>query len=580
MVVTETASVTADDWPYERAPLAADSEAGWRDVVSACRPHGTLVLAGLGHRGLQGSSAHSRSVLWGPSPVADVVTRELPAQMGPSEIEAVVAGFAAATARAVAADTDGVELDAGPTALLRQFLSPLTNRRDDDYGTDRTRLLREVVAAVRAVLGPGRILGLRLSCDELAPWGGMGPDDAANHARALADSLDLLTVVRGGPTTVSRYRPDAHTRPMFNVELAQRIRSAVAGAVPIVLQGSVTDPAAARRALDGGAADLVEMTRAQISDPDLVATVRAGRGPRPCTLCNQTCLVCDPRNPTVTCIGNPDTHADPPHLRSPRDVLVVGGGPAGLEAARVLARAGHAVRLVERTRQVGGMLAATAHGPGRDRLSTLTDWLADECRGLGVRIELDHEATAEDTAAADAVIAATGSVPAPWSPMGDGTVPVLRAPTVLTSNPPISAGPAPMLVWDPIGGPVGVAAAEHLAASGASVAVVTPDPVVGTELARTGDLAEANGRLQRAGVTRHLRSRIVGIAGGAVELEQLHTGERTVVAASALVDCGHRVPDESVTVGTAVGDRVAPRTAAEAIREGRQAALRLIRQWS
>ena len=578
MIVTETASVCTDDWPYERAPLATECEPGWQAIVTACRPHGTLVLAGLGHRGLQGSSAYSRSVLWAPSPVADVVTRELPAQMGRAEIDSVVAGFADAAARAVAADADGVELDAGPTALLRQFLSPLTNLRHDGYGTDRTRLVREVIAAVRAVLGPGRILALRLSCDELAPWGGIDPADATEHVRALADSLDLVTVVRGGPTTVTRYRPDAHVPPMFNVELTQRIRNAAA--VPVVLQGSVIDPAAAGRALAAGVADLVEMTRAQIADPDLVAKVRSGRAPRPCTLCNQACLVCDPRNPIVTCIGNPGVDVDLPRARSSRDVLVVGGGPAGLEAARVVGGAGHRVRLVERTGRLGGMLAATAHGPGRRRLSTLTDWLAGECRRLGVRIELDHEATAEDATTADAVIAATGSVPASWVLPGDGTVPLLRAPDVLTADPPTFAGPAPVLVWDPLGGPVGVAVAEHLAASGALVAVVTPDPVVGTELARTGDLAEANGRLHRGGVARHLRSRIVGIVGGAVELEHVHTGERTEVPASALVDCGHRTPDESVTVGIPVGDRVAPRTAAEAVREGRAAALRLIDQWS
>ncbi|MGH3120934.1 MAG: hypothetical protein ACRDND_07845, partial [Streptosporangiaceae bacterium] len=158
LIVTEAASVHASDWPYERAPLAAAAADGWRQIAAACQPHGTLVLAGLGHTGLQGSSAYSQTALWGPSGVPDPVTREVPMEMGAPEMDALTAGFAAAARLAVAAGADGVEIDAGARALLRQFHSGLTNHRADSYGRDRLRLTREVLTAVRDAIGPQHIL--------------------------------------------------------------------------------------------------------------------------------------------------------------------------------------------------------------------------------------------------------------------------------------------------------------------------------------------------------------------------------------------------------------------------------------
>ena len=275
VIVTETASVHVSDWPYERAPLASACGSGWRTVAEACRPHGTVVLAGLGHAGGQGSSAYSQSVLWAPSPVADVASRELPMAMGRPELVALVEGFVLSARAAVDAGLDGVELDAGPLSVLRQFHSGLTNQRDDDYGHDRLRLTREVLDAVRRAVGPDVVVGLRLSCDELAPWAGVTPEHAAGQVDALADAVDLLTVVRGGPYSATAYRPDAHTPDGFNVGLCTAMRQAAAGRVPVVLQGSVVDPAMAGAALADGTADLVEMTRAQIADPRLVTRRKA-----------------------------------------------------------------------------------------------------------------------------------------------------------------------------------------------------------------------------------------------------------------------------------------------------------------
>lgn len=589
IIVTEAASVHPFDWPYERAPLAGQCGPGWSAVVAACRPHGSLVLAGLTHTGHQGTSAYSQAAMWGASRVADVVNRELPLEMEQAEIDGLLEGFVAATRIAITSDVDGVEVDAGPRSLLRQFLSAITNQRSDRYGADRLTLIREVLAAVRTELGAGRILGLRLSCDELAPWAGIVPERAAECVAELAGSIDLLVVVRGGPFTAGADRPDGHTAPGFNQQLCRTMRVAAAGRTCVVLQGSIVDAHAAQAALDEGVADAVEMTRAQIADADSVTKVRAGYPARvrPCVLCNQACRVRDNRNPAVSCVADPASGHETvePSIDGkaaiPRRVLVVGGGPAGLECARVLAARGHSVRLVDSGAQPGGTVRAAAVGVGRDRMAQFVDWLEVECRRLGVEIETGRTVTSADldAAAADGedIVLATGSKPASrWGAEADAGMPVLEALAVFAGR--VDALPAGrVVVHDPVGGPVGVAVAEFLAAAGRPVALVTQDPIAGQLLSMTGDLADANARLQRAGVVRELRSLLRRILGDRVVLEDVWTGEQREVRCDVVVDAGHRVAEDSLYLarpGTLrAGDAVAPRGILEAVLEGRRRAL-------
>ena len=587
IIVTEIASVHALDWPYERAPLAAESGPGWKAVAEACGGHGTVVLAGLGHAGLQSTSAYSQRELWGPSPMPEVAGREVPKEMEEEDIAEAVAGFASATRLAVESGCAGVEINAGQHSLIRQFMSGLTNLRGDEYGTDKLRFAREVLTAVRAAAGDG-IVGLRLSCDELAPWAGLTPESATAAAAELAAAglIDYVAVVIGSIFSVASTRPDGHTPAAFNTELARTVKAGIS--VPVLLQGSVVDLADAEAALESGAADLVEMTRAQIADPDLGLAAKDGRSPRPCILCNQTCMVRDPRNMLVSCVGEPSSGyetSEPDVIAQARkrvDVLVVGAGPAGLEAARAAAAAGHQVRVLERNDQTGGAVRVAAAGSGRGRLVALVDWLDAECRRLGVVIETGVTADAavldEATAAGTHVILANGGRSGARSYTLESesvSGAVVGADEVLGALPLTLPG-GPIAVWDPIGGPIGVSVAETLVAAGAEVTLITPDLLVGNELARSGDLAPASSRLQAAGVTLIKRAVLRGVRAGILDLTDRFTGEPREVKAALVVDAGYRLPADELwrerpTLERA-GDAVAPRSIYEAVLEGRRAA--------
>lgn len=592
LVVTEEASVHGSDWPYERCPLASACGDGWQAIATEASRWGTIALAALGHSGGQGGSAYSQRELWAPSGVPEVNTREVPKAMEGPDIDAVVAGFADAARRAVGAGLDGVEINAGQHSLVRQFLSGLTNLRGDDYGTDRELFARRVLEAVRAAVGPEAIVGLRLSCDELAPWAGITPEAGAELAVRLASFADYLVVVRGAIFSVAATRPDGHVSPGFNLDLAGQVRQAVreaqgAEAIPVFAQGSIVDAGQAEWAVTEGRCDGVEMTRAQLADPDLVAKLRAGQAERvrPCILCNQTCKVRDNRNPPLTCVVEPRTghETEDPDLEAMepatgtegRSLTVMGGGPAGLEAARTAAGRGHRVTLVERSGTLGGMVRVAAAGAGRERLALVVDWLESECRRLGVHVVA--EPPGPD--ASGAVIWATGGQDAPPSyPVGAGAVRLSAAQYLAGAELPPDG---PIAVWDPIGGPIAVSVAERLAAAGRQTVLITPDFIVGTMLSLSGDLAPASVRLQAAGVTLVRRSLLRAVEAGHVAVEDRFSGEIVRLDAAALVDAGARLPgqadnsDNNDTGDGALraGDCVAPRTIGDALLDARRAVL-------
>ncbi len=572
VIVTEGVSVHAGDWPYERAPLAGRAGDGWSAIADACHEHGGLVIASLDHAGGQGSSAYSQLPLWAPSRVPEFNCREVPKWMEGRDIAAVVGGFGDAAAGAVRAGCDGVEINAGQHSLVRQFLSGLTNQRDDEWGADRLLFARQVIEAVRLAAGDS-VVGLRLSCDELAPWAGITPDQAPAIAAELAGlGLDYIVVVRGAIFSAEKTRPDFHEPTGFNIDVCRAVKAAVAP-LPVFLQGSVVDPGQAEWALDDGVADAVEMTRAQIADPDLVVKLRAGEATRirPCIRCNQTCQVRDARNPIVTCVGEPTSGReteDPdwyvPAAR-PREVVVVGGGPAGLEAARVAAARGHRVRIVDAADRLGGIAAFA--GPG----GPLIDWLIRECAevptALGRAVGSDVDAGIDGPQTV--VVQCTGSAPGLREYSVEAGAIVLDVADIHRGIAALPDGT--IALFDPIGGPIAVALAEQL---GERAVLITQDQIAGNELSRTGDLAPANVRLAQRGTQIERRAILRVARAGAVEIEDRFSGARRTIPCTALVDCGFRLPTpELPAAALRAGDCVAPRTLHDAILEGRRAAL-------
>ncbi|MGD0083637.1 MAG: mycofactocin system FadH/OYE family oxidoreductase 1 [Acidimicrobiales bacterium] len=597
VIVVEEASVDASDWPYERAPLAAECAEGWSLVAEACHGEGSLCIAAIGHAGGQGSSAYHQRALLAPSSVPDVVTREVPKAMEAEEVASVVAAFATAARLAVEAGCDGVEVNAGQWSLLRQFCSGLTNLRGDELGSDRAALVRQVVEAVRSVAGRS-VVGLRFSCDELAPWAGIVPEAAAPLLSGLVagDRVDYVTVVRGSAYGTGATWPDGHVAPGFNRETTALVRRALPASVAVFAQGSIVDVDMAAEVLATGEADLVEMTRALIADHAVGRKVAAGEASRirPCTLCNQACQVRDPRNPLVSCTvdpaaGHETDEPSPPDGKVAEAVglhlLVVGGGPAGLECARVAALRGFDVTVLEREQHFGGMALTVSRLPGQQRFGRVVEWLEAECRLAGVELVAGHEAALEELDAHDGpVVCCTGSRDGRRNFAVAEFATVIGAGEVLLADRIVGEPvPSPVVVFDPIGGPIGVGAAELLATLGASVTFVTPDFVVGEQLAMSGDLAPANVRLQQAGVELVKRSVVRSVEPEHVVVEHRDSGEIRSVAAAVLVDAGHRLPEDTlyrtVTVARAdvavAGDAVAPRTVLESVLEGRRVAMAL-----
>ena len=463
------------------------NEPALRALADGVHGHGALCMSQMTHMGRRGTSTLTGIPLRAPSDLPEGVHLEVPVPLAASEIPAIVQRFADAAARLERCGWDGCEVTSFGGHLIEQFFDPAINTRTDEYGgsfENRTRFGREVLQAVRAAVSDTFIVGFRMAVDQCLT-GGLGPDELIEVARNLAatGAIDLFSV--SGGTGASRLSTayfvpgDQLPEGVFN-ERAQRFREAVG--IPVLVAGRNVEPAMANACVAGGV-DLVAMTRAIIADPDLPTKARTGRTARPCIGINEGCIGRLYTDRPMWCSVNPGIRE--PDLAElipaavAQKIVVVGGGVAGLEAARGAALRGHSVVLLERRPQLGGRARLAGERRGRERWARYIDWLRHEAEAAGAQLRTGVAVTAQDVLAEapDAVILATGSELRPSAAL-PGPVPAIDVDTLLEHGvPDVQSRSA--LVLDDEGGFLAPTAAERLVAEGFTVEITTTHPVVG-----------------------------------------------------------------------------------------------------
>jgi mycofactocin system FadH/OYE family oxidoreductase 2 len=591
LIITEEHSTHPTDWPYEKLIHGFRPEVipGYRQITEAVHAHGVPILAQLNHNGGQASSMFSRRPVWAPSAVPDPLFREVPKAVELPEIREVIAGYGLVAEHCAAGGFDGVELQCSHSSIVRGFLSPATNLRTDSYGgslENRARLLLEIIGVVRAAIGPQRALGVRICGDELIE-GGTTIDEAVAVA-VLVEQTGQVDYINTsiGVATATLYMIEASMQvpPGYAMYIPAAIRRAVS--IPVVGVGRFKDPLQADRALVAGQCDLVGVVRGQIADPDFTAKARAGEPTRirTCLSCNQECVGRMGLNRWLGCIENPRAGQEsvplPPPRGRGRRVYVVGGGPAGLQAAVTAAGRGHHVTLFERSGRTGGQVTVAASVPSRAEFADLTRNLAAEAARLGVDIKTGHEVTAAflRDEAPDVVVLATGARPArPWWSHDHPRVADVRE--VIDGT---AAASGTVVVIDELGFHQATSAAELLADRGCDVEVITNGMVVGQDLGITLDLETWNVKAHAKGIRQRTDVVVLDARedGGRLVLALQHhpTGTALELACDWAVCAVPPQPEDTLwreLSGTGppfelhrIGDCLAPRRAHAAVIEG------------
>jgi mycofactocin system FadH/OYE family oxidoreductase 2 len=529
LIITEELTVHPTDMAYEKLIDVYHAEVvpGFRKITDYVHQFDSKIFAQLNHNGQQGDGSLSRLPVWAPSPVPDVLFRETPKAMEPEDIEEVARYFALSAEHVRQGGFDGVELQFGHSSLARQFLSPLTNLRQDEFGgslENRMRAPLMFIAAVRKVVGNDYTLGIRMCADEMIPGGlDLGQVQeicALFEASGLIDFMDLSI---GTFYNLYLVEGSMHTPLGYTIPLAAGVREKMK--LPVFCTGRINDPVMAEKVLAAGQADMIGMCRALICDPYLPKKAQEGRleDLRYCIACNQGCIGRIGMNKAIGCVQNPAIGKEKEWgegtLKAApikKKVVVVGGGPGGMWAAKMAGRRGHDVTLYDRNDTLGGQALTAMKGAGRDEFGVIVRNEKEQVDKAGVKVELNTEVSAATVlgAKADAVIIATGSKPKAF-PVGGADGPgVCNVWQVLNGE--AELGQKVCLI-DYDGHHRATATAEFLSNLGKTVHIITSSLFIGAELGPTQDLYLTRQRLLQKGATFTPDIAVMEVAGEAGE---------------------------------------------------------------